>query len=192
MLCQIPRCPAGLLLPPHADRLLRSAPLTGVGLGSLATRRQVAPMAHPAIRADLDESLDVERNLAAEVALHLVAPVDQLAEPVDLLFGEVANPGVRIDVRLRQDLLRRGQPDPEDVREGDLDALLARDVDAGNACHRLPLPLLVLRVGADDHHGAVATDDLAVVAARLDGGSDFQRILDSCSSRPAACRVTSG
>src|SRR4029453_11096847 len=29
----------------------------------------------------------------------------------------------------------------------------------------------------DDHHGAVATDDLAVVAARLDGSSDFQRIL---------------
>src|SRR5436190_332062 len=42
----------------------------------------------------------------------------------------------------------------------------------------LPLPLLVLRIGADDHHGAVATDDFAVVAAGLDGGSDFQRILD--------------
>ena len=42
--------------------------------------------------------------------------------------------------------------------------------------HRLPLPLLVLGIGADDHHGAVATDDLAVVAARLDGSSDFQRI----------------
>src|SRR5215216_4706845 len=47
------RLPQALLLPPHADRLLRSAPLTGVCLGSLATRRQVAPMAHPAVRANL-------------------------------------------------------------------------------------------------------------------------------------------
>src|SRR5207253_2367139 len=42
----------------------------------------------------------------------------------------------------------------------------------------LPLPLLVLGIGADDHHGSVATNHLAVVAAGLDGGSDFQRILE--------------
>src|SRR4029079_10981475 len=79
----------GLLLPPHADRLLRSAPLTGVRLGSLAAHRQVAPVAHPAVRADLDQPLDVERDLAPQIAFHLVAAVDQLAEPVDLLLGEV-------------------------------------------------------------------------------------------------------
>src|SRR5690348_2368038 len=45
---------------------------------------------------------------------------------------------------------------------------------AMRAIVRLPLPLLVLRVRADDHHGAVAPDDLAVVAARLDGSPDFQ------------------
>ena len=99
--------------------------------------------------------------------------------PVDLLFGQVSHPRVRIDVRLAEDFLRGRQADPEDVGERDLDPLLAGDVDAGEACHRsLPLPLLVLGVAADDHHGAVATDDLAVVAARLDGSSDLQRILD--------------
>src|SRR5436305_639516 len=93
----------GLLLPPHADRLLRSTPLAGIGLGSLAARRQVASMAHPAVRADLDEPLDVEGDLAAEIAFHLVAAIDQLAEPVDLLFGEIADTRVRIDIRLGQD-----------------------------------------------------------------------------------------
>ena len=135
-------------------------------------------MAQAAVRADLDETLDVERDLAPQVAFDLVAAVDQLAQPVDLLLGEVPHPGVRVDVRLGQDLLAGRQTDPEDVGERDLDALLARNVDAGDTGHRLPLPLLVLRVGADDHHGAVATNDLAVVAARLDGSSDFQRILD--------------
>src|SRR5690349_12038109 len=42
----------------------------------------------------------------------------------------------------------------------------------------LSLSLFVLGIGADDHHRAVAADDFAVVAARLDGGSDFQRILE--------------
>jgi hypothetical protein len=135
-------------------------------------------MAQAAVRADLDETLDVERDLAPQVPFDLVAAVDQLAEPVDLLLGEVPYPGVRVDVRLRQDLLARRQTDPEDVGESDLDALLARNVDAGDTGLRLPLPLLVLRVGADDHHGAVPTNDFAVVAARLDGSSDFQRILD--------------
>src|SRR5690349_4610665 len=90
------------LLAPDADRLLRSASLASVGLGALAADRQVAPMAQAAVRADLDESLDVQRGLAAKVALDLVAPVDQLAEAVDLLLGEVADTRVRVDVRLGQ------------------------------------------------------------------------------------------
>src|SRR5918997_3820355 len=91
-----------LLLPANADRLLRSASLPGVGLGALAAGRQVAPVPKAAIRTDLDEALDVQRHLAAEVALDLVAPIDQLAEPVDLLLGEVTDTGVRVDVGLRQ------------------------------------------------------------------------------------------
>src|SRR5689334_22793599 len=146
----------GLLLPPDADGLLRSAPLTGVGLRSLAPDGQVAPVTHPPIGADLDQALDVERNLPPQVALDLVATIDELTQAVDLLLGEVPDARVRVHVGLREDLLRGRQADPEDVGEGDLDPLLAGDVDAGNACHRLPLPLLVLRVGADDHHGAMA------------------------------------
>jgi len=38
----------------------------------------------------------------------------------------------------------------------------------------------VLGIGADDHHGPVPADYFAVVAAGLDGCSDFQGILD-CS-----------
>jgi hypothetical protein len=35
-------------------------------------------------------------------------------------------------------------------------------------CVPLALTLLVLGIRADDHHHAVATDDLAVIAARFD------------------------
>jgi hypothetical protein len=58
-----------------------------------------------AVRADLDEALDVQRHLAPEVALDLERPVDDLAKPVDLVFGEVPNTGVRVDAGLLEDLL---------------------------------------------------------------------------------------
>jgi hypothetical protein len=137
-------------------------------------------VAEASVRADLLEPLDVQRDFAAEIAARLVPAIDELAEPVDLLLREIPDAGVRIDAGLDQDLLGRGQPDPEDVGEGDLDPLLARNVLAGDTCHALPLPLLVLRVGADDHHGAVTSDHFAVVAAGLDGRSDFQRFLVVC------------
>src|SRR5450755_2425305 len=155
------------LLATNADRLLRSAPLASIRLRPLAACRQVAPMATPAVRADLDETLDVQGNFAAQVSLDLVAPVDDLAEPVDLLLGKVAHPGVRVDVGLGENLLAGRQPEAKDVGEGNLHPLLARDINSGNACHGLPLPLLVLGIGADDHHGAVATNDLAVIATGL-------------------------
>src|SRR5439155_10555712 len=103
-----------------ADGLLWSPPLAGIGLRSLTPDRQVAPMAEAPVRADLLEALDVQRDLATEIALDLVAPIDELTEPVDLVFGEIADPGVGVDIGLRQDLLGRRQAEAVDVGQGDL------------------------------------------------------------------------
>src|SRR4051812_35505724 len=75
-------CCVPLLLAPDADRALRSAALACIGLGALAARGEVAPMAQPAVRADLLQSLDIQRDLAAQVTLDLVAPIDDLAQAV--------------------------------------------------------------------------------------------------------------
>src|SRR4029077_10292729 len=62
--------------------------------------------------------------------------------------------------------------DAVDIRERDLESLLARDVDAGDTGHRdasfLTLPLLVARVLADHPDRAMPADDLALVAHLLD------------------------
>src|SRR5262249_25078463 len=113
--------------------------------------------------------------------LDLEVGVDPVADARHLLIGEVADPGVGVEVHLVADALRGGAADTEDVGERDLQPLLARDVDACDACHGrpLPLPLLVARVLADDHHPAVAADDLALLTDLLDAGSYFHLSLIS-------------
>ena len=73
-------------------------------------------------RSRSPEALDVHGDLTAQVALDLVAPVDDVAQAVDLLLGQVPDTRVRVDVGLGQDLLagraarcrrcRSGRPPP--------------------------------------------------------------------------------
>src|SRR5437762_2608868 len=79
------------LLPLHADGLLRSLAGSGVGVRPLAVHRQRTPMAQALVARDLDLALDVLGHVAAEVTLDLEVPVDVLADPYDLLLGEIAD-----------------------------------------------------------------------------------------------------
>ena len=62
-------------------------------------------MAGSTVGANLDESLQVHRDLAAQVALDLAPLVDDLSKSVHLLFAQVANARVGIDRGLCEDLL---------------------------------------------------------------------------------------
>ena len=87
-------------------------------------------MAEAAVAADVHEALDVQLDLAAEVALDLEAAVDDLADLGDVGLGEVLDADVGVDAGLGEDLLGAREPHPVDVRERVLDALLTREVDA--------------------------------------------------------------
>src|SRR5947209_4539399 len=131
----------------HADRLARTTARAGVGAGALAAHRQAAPVAQPAVGPDLHQPLDVECDLAAQLAFDFGFLVEHVAETPDLLVVEVLDAQVRIDVRDRQDAPRSMGTDAEDVGEGDLDALLPRNVNAGNSCHLPSYPCLWLCFG---------------------------------------------
>src|SRR5205807_10261129 len=126
---------AWLLLATNTHGAARSASLPGVGLGALAPHREVAPMSHASVGADVHQALDVLAHLAPQVSLDLVAAVDELGQAVDLVLGQVARAGVARDVGRRQDLARRGGTDPIDIGKRDHRVLLTRDVDAGDTCH---------------------------------------------------------
>src|SRR5262249_51926763 len=80
---------------------------------------------------------DVGLDLTTEVTLGPDVVVDVLADRDELLLGEVANASVRVDAGLGQRLLGEGPADAEHGGEGDLHALVARDVNTGNACHSM-------------------------------------------------------
>src|SRR5579871_2322721 len=151
-----------------ADGLLRALAGAGVRLRALAVHRQAAPVADAPVGADLGQPLDRLLPLAAQVAFDLDVLVDVVPELRDLLVGEVANLRVRVETQLGGDLPRGRPADPVDVGQPDLEPLLIRKVDAGDASHVcLSLPLLVPRVRADDHGRPVPLDHAAALAHRL-------------------------
>src|SRR5262249_46633504 len=82
-----------------------------------------------------DLAADVGGHLTAEVALHLVVALDVVAQCDQLVIREVLDPDVLVDAGLGQGLERPRATDTVDVRQCDLNALLARDVDACQTCH---------------------------------------------------------
>src|SRR5437762_9189813 len=74
-----------LLLP--RDRLARTLPRARVRARALATDGQTSAVTEAAVAADLLETLDVQRGLAAEVTFDGEAAVDDLADLRDLGLG---------------------------------------------------------------------------------------------------------
>src|SRR3954451_14329979 len=124
---------AGLLL--AGDGALGSLAGTRVRLGALAVHGQATTVTDALVAADLDLAADVGGDLAAEVTLHLPGAFDVVAERDELVVGQVLDADVAADPGDAERLEGAGTADAVDVREGDLHALIARDVDAGKTCH---------------------------------------------------------
>src|SRR5437773_2498315 len=118
-----------------------------VGVRPLPPDRQVPPVAEPAVAAEIDQALDARRDVAAEVALDLVAGVDRAPKTRRLLVGPVVGLAPGIDLRLGAHLERRAPADAVDVREGDLHPLVARQIHSGETCHA-PTPAAACGAGS--------------------------------------------
>src|SRR5207244_415569 len=112
------------------DGLLRALAGPGVGVGALSVHRQPAAVADALVAPDLDLAFDVVGDVATQIALDLQVGVAVVAEPLALLVGQVTDARGHVDPRALAHLLGPAAPDPEDVGEGDLEPLLAGDVDA--------------------------------------------------------------
>src|ERR1700730_9746312 len=118
-----------------ADSLLGALAGPRVRLRPLTVRRQPAPVAKAAVRADLGEALNRLLALAAKVALDLELGVDVVAELRDLVVCEVADLRVRREAERGGALARRRLADAVDARQPVPEPLLVRQVDAGDSGH---------------------------------------------------------
>src|SRR5271169_1477604 len=118
------------------DRSL-ARPLAGTSIRvcALAPDRQVAAVAESAIGADFDETLDVHRNFLAQIALDQSFGFDDRTDAVDFFFAQVLHLLHRVDLGLVAEATGARMTDAVDVRQRDVDMLLARKIDACNTCH---------------------------------------------------------
>src|SRR5690606_12059710 len=173
-------CPPFSLLLLVRDGAARSLAGPGVRLRALAADRQSLAVANAAVAADFHEPLDVHGHFPAQVAFHLHVLLDAVAQPAHFVFRQVAHAGIRADAGFRQDALAGRFSDAVNVGQADFHPFFAGKVNTSNACHlRQPPPsalfLLVLRIFTNDHHVALAADDLAFFADRFDRRSYLHR-----------------
>src|SRR5437868_7631114 len=121
--------------------LARSLAGTCVGVRALSTDRQIAAMAISAIGTDFDETLDVHRNVLAQIAFHHAFRFNDLADAVDLVFIEILHLLSRVNFGFRQNARRSRVADAVNISQRDIHALLTRKIDACNTCHVAPLSL---------------------------------------------------
>src|SRR5690606_26888234 len=139
----------------------------------LSAYRESAAMANAAIASDFRETLDIQGDFATKIAFYLLRLVDRFANAAEFVFRQIAHARIRINAGRLQQLLGSRLADPEDVRQGDYHALVARNVNTSNTSHRqwappLTLFLFVFRIFANDHDIAFAANDFAFFADRLD------------------------
>src|SRR5712672_719750 len=104
-------------------------------MGALAADRQVAAMPKPAIAAEILQPLDVELDVAPQVALDHVIAIDHLADLQHFLVGQLRHPPLLRNVHLVHDLLRLLGADAMDVLQRDHDALVGRNIDTSDTGH---------------------------------------------------------
>src|SRR5690348_2321907 len=134
----------GLLL--AGPGLLPALARPGIGLRALTMHRQPAAVTDALVAADLHLAADVRLNLTAEVTFDPVRAVHPVAEPHEVVVGQIVHPSVTADPSGVQRLPCAGAADPVDVGEGDLKALLAREIDTNQTCHVRAVLLLFAEV----------------------------------------------
>ena len=96
-------------------------------------------MADATVALDLGQTLDVQRNITAKIALDDdVVLIDILADLGFVLGREILDPDVRVDPGTGQDLVGRAAADAIHISQTNFDPLLARQINTSNTCHKAP------------------------------------------------------
>jgi hypothetical protein len=124
-------------------------------------------MAKPSITAKIHQALDRQADFAAEVALDFKIGFHHFPNFCDLRIRQVIRAQAFFEAGRGANLLRPGVPNSINVSERYFYTLVSGKVDPCNSRHELTLPLLMLRIFADDANNSLALKNLAFVADSL-------------------------
>src|SRR6202045_1823571 len=119
------------------DRLGRPLARARVGMGTLTAYRQSAAMAQAAIAAEVHQTLDVHAGLATQVAFDHIVAIDHFTDLQHFLIAQLRDAAIFGNLDLLHDLGGILLADAMDVLERDQNALVGRDIHAGNTGHGL-------------------------------------------------------
>src|SRR3984885_9193875 len=106
-----------------------------VGVGALAADGQVAPVAQSTIGLNVNQPLDVHRDIFAQITFDLAFVLNHLADTVYLVFAQILNFLERVHIGRLQDASRTRGTDTEYVGQRDSCLLVTGQIDASNTCH---------------------------------------------------------
>ncbi len=87
-------------------------------------------MAQPAITTNVHQTLDIHRDFPPEVALYTHFLINNFADAINLIIGQVAHAGVGVNIGSSQDPLAGMEPDSKNVGQCRFDPLIARKIDS--------------------------------------------------------------
>src|SRR5882724_5532383 len=134
-------------------------------------------MADAAIAADALQPFQIHAEFAAQIALDdILAFLDRVDDLRKLRLGQILRADRGINVRALENFQRVDGADAVDVAQRNVYALVRRNFNTNDACHKIiksTLTLLVTFVRANDANDALALHDLAMLTQFFYRCSDF-------------------
>ena len=103
---------------------------SGVGLRALASYRKALAVTDAAVTADLNEALDIERQVAAQVAFHVAVLIDIVSQLRRIVFGKVTDPDIGIHAGSGADIAGGLAADAINMGQRNFDPLVSGQVNA--------------------------------------------------------------
>src|SRR5581483_1621863 len=171
------------------DRLFRAFSRASVAPRALTPSGQPFPVPNPAVASDFDQPTDVLLNLALQVALDGEIPINHLSQMRHIGIRKVAGFYVGVNSCPLADVHRRFAADAIKIRQSENDFFVSWKVNACDSRHAvllpLSLPLLVLRIRAQNPHDALALDNFALIAHFSDAGTHLHIVFAYTKTRHA-------
>src|SRR6202790_5276715 len=107
---------------------------------ALAVNRQVAAVTNAPVGLNFNQAADIHLDLFAKIAFHAAFLLDDRADAVHFVLGELADLFRGIHIRLFGDGFRAHLPDAIDRGQPDPKALLRRKINTCDTCHSFSCP----------------------------------------------------